>query len=74
MVSTSGILSLVVSLAVALIVVFLVNRFIFGTDFDPRQTIITIIIVGIALTIGSMVAGRITGRKAVEAPKVKISG
>ena len=72
MVSTKGILSIVVALAVALGVIFIIDQFITKKGFDPTKTVIDIVIIGIALTIAGMVSSKIVGKKGISAPKINV--
>ena len=72
MVSTGNIISIVVALAVAIAVVFVIDNFVLKREFDIQKTIIDIVVVGVILTIGSMVSQRLTKRKGIEPPKVSL--
>ena len=69
MVSTRGLISLGVAIAVALGAVFVIDKFVLNREFDVQRTIIDIVIVGVILWIGSMVAQRTTGQKGITPPQ-----
>ena len=69
MVSTRGLISVAVAVAVALGAVFAINKFALNKDFDVQTTLIDFVILGVALWIGSMIANRTTGRKGVDPPR-----
>lgn len=72
MVSTKGILALVVAIGVALGASFVINNFVLKREFDAQAVIVDIVIVSVILFAGSMVAKKVAGKEGISNPELKV--